>query len=51
MNEPFLFWNILEYFFAKTIDVVTFAPGELAEWSIAAVLKTVVCNRTWGSNP
>ncbi len=25
--------------------------GELAEWSIAAVLKTVDCNRSWGSNP
>ena len=30
---------------------LTFADGELAEWSIAAVLKTVVCYRTWGSNP
>jgi hypothetical protein len=28
-----------------------FAPGELAERSIAAVLKTVDCNRSWGSNP
>ena len=25
--------------------------GELAEWSIAAVLKTVDCNRSGGSNP
>ena len=23
----------------------------MAEWSIAAVLKTVDCNRSWGSNP
>jgi hypothetical protein len=29
----------------------TFALGELAEWSIAAVLKTVDCNRSGGSNP
>jgi hypothetical protein len=29
----------------------TFAPGEMAEWSIAAVLKTVDCNRSGGSNP
>lgn len=28
-----------------------FAPGEMAEWSIAAVLKTVDCNRSRGSNP
>ncbi len=28
-----------------------FAPGELAEWSIAAVLKTVDCNWSGGSNP
>ena len=25
--------------------------GEMAEWSIAAVLKTVDCNRSGGSNP
>jgi integrase len=28
-----------------------FCRGELAEWSIAAVLKTVDCNRSGGSNP
>ncbi len=28
-----------------------FDPGELAEWSIAAVLKTVDCHRSGGSNP
>ena len=28
-----------------------FRGGELAEWSIAAVLKTVDCNRSGGSNP
>ena len=28
-----------------------FCAGELAEWSIAAVLKTVDCNRSGGSNP
>ena len=27
------------------------APGEMAEWSIAAVLKTVVPRGTGGSNP
>ena len=25
--------------------------GEMAEWSNAAVLKTVDCNRSGGSNP
>ena len=29
----------------------TFALGEMAEWSIAAVLKTVVLRGTRGSNP
>ena len=28
-----------------------FFIGEMAEWSIAAVLKTVDCNRSGGSNP
>ena len=28
-----------------------FYTGELAEWSNAAVLKTVDCNRSGGSNP
>lgn len=31
--------------------VSTFAPGEVAEWSIAPVLKTGACNRAGGSNP
>jgi hypothetical protein len=29
----------------------TFAPGEMAEWSIAAVLKTVEVQASGGSNP
>ena len=37
--------------FADYRRICTFAPGELAEWSIAAVLKTVDCNRSGGSNP
>ena len=28
-----------------------FDPGEMAEWSNAAVLKTVDCYRSGGSNP
>jgi len=27
--------------FANSTGICTFVPGELAEWSIAAVLKTV----------
>ena len=30
---------------------VNFASGEVAEWSIAAVLKTVEGNTSGGSNP
>ena len=49
-------------FFADKKIILTFAPtlrktilkrslGEVAEWSIAAVLKTVVLRGTRGSNP
>ena len=38
-------------FLEDRLPDVYFAPGELAEWSNAAVLKTVDCNRSWGSNP
>ena len=30
---------------------INFAPGEMAEWSIAAVLKTVEVQASGGSNP
>ena len=59
--------TICRYFFSETIvfqkNICTFAPplknggtprwsfGEVAEWSIAAVLKTVVLRGTRGSNP
>ena len=43
------------YFFhlkaAKICILVTFALGEMAERSNAAVLKTVDCYRSGGSNP
>jgi hypothetical protein len=35
----------------KKIFRSTFVPGEMAEWSIAAVLKTVELKGSWGSNP
>ncbi len=35
----------------ESTDNMTFTNGELAEWSNAAVLKTVDCNRSGGSNP
>ncbi len=41
----------VKFRFANSGRICTFVPGELAEWSIAAVLKTVDCNRSWGSNP
>ena len=33
--------KILKYTIANSPWICTFVPGELAEWSIAAVLKTV----------
>jgi hypothetical protein len=41
----------VKFLLANSARICTFVPGELAEWSIAAVLKTVDCNRSWGSNP
>ena len=38
-------------FLAKPKIVFTFAAGEMAEWSIAAVLKTVELRGSGGSNP
>ncbi len=29
--------------FGNSVQICTFVPGEMAEWSIAAVLKTVDC--------
>ena len=40
-----------ERLFPKSNIRYTFAVGEMAEWSNAAVLKTVVRQRTGGSNP
>ena len=37
--------------FANSPQNFYFCSGELAEWSNAAVLKTVNCNRFRGSNP
>ena len=37
--------------FAGLEFCITFAPGEMAEWSIAAVLKTVELRGSGGSNP
>ena len=37
--------------FCKSQKLCTFAPGEMAEWSIAAVLKTVEVQASGGSNP
>ena len=37
--------------FGKKKFRIIFAPGEMAEWSIAAVLKTVELRGSGGSNP
>ena len=42
---------IIQFFFAELERPLTFAPGEMAEWSNAVVLKTIDCNRSGGSNP
>ena len=41
----------LEFYFEIRWIGYYFAPGEMAEWSIATVLKTVDCYRSGGSNP
>ena len=38
-------------FFVRYEKNTTFAPGKMAEWSIAAVLKTVELRGSGGSNP
>ena len=43
--------KILNIVFGNSAWFCTFAPGEMAERSIAAVLKTVDCKRSGGSNP
>jgi len=43
---------IFSLFILQKEKNTTFVPvGEMAEWSIAAVLKTVEGNTSWGSNP
>ena len=58
---PIFFANLSHHSLAKSKNSITFAAllentssqtkGEVAEWSIAAVLKTVVLRGTRGSNP
>ena len=38
-------------FFSEILKNMYFCSGEMAEWSIAAVLKTVEGNTSGGSNP
>lgn len=40
-----------EFYICTTENGTSVFFGEMAEWSIAAVLKTVDCNRSGGSNP
>ncbi len=41
----------LQRFSKRSMCQIINDTGEMAEWSIAAVLKTVDCHRSWGSNP
>ena len=47
LRNKTIFFN----FYTTKEKNTTFAPGEMAEWSIAAVLKTVEGNTSGGSNP
>jgi NADH pyrophosphatase NudC (nudix superfamily) len=40
-----------QFSFPRILPSIIFVPGEMAERSIAAVLKTVDCKRSGGSNP
>ena len=44
-------FNEFDFFLAYVIFFYNFALGEMAEWSIAAVLKTVEGHTSGGSNP
>ena|GEM_PF-1804243 len=46
-----MFCSTLKTFYICTTQNEKSFLGEMAEWSIAAVLKTVDCNRSGGSNP
>lgn len=50
LNEIFQQKKVKQIFL-ESIPFILSQPGELAERSIAAVLKTVDCNRSRGSNP
>ena len=43
--------KILQKYLVESFFCSTFVPGEVAEWSIAAVLKTVELRGSGGSNP
>jgi hypothetical protein len=44
--------NLIFTFFVGVIKkILVLQSGEMAEWSIAAVLKTVEGYTSWGSNP
>ena len=44
-------YTIFPFFICTLYFFTNFAPGGMAEWSNAAVLKTVVPQGTGGSNP
>ncbi len=51
MQNPMFTWDFFLPISCQSLKYCYFCHGELAEWSIAAVLKTVVPQGTVGSNP
>jgi hypothetical protein len=53
LNSPSMLTsiNVNPIFLTESQNFINFAPGGMAEWSNAAVLKTVVPQGTGGSNP
>ena len=49
LDTPFCF--LRHKYLAESKKDTTFVPGKMAEWSIAAVLKTVELRGSGGSNP
>ena len=51
MNGLIGCFKIKRLIVCRNEESMYFCRGELAEWSNAAVLKTVDCHRSGGSNP
>ena len=51
VHASYVYLSFIGFYFAVRPQRYYFAPGEMAERSNAAVLKTVDCQRSGGSNP